>query len=208
MYWLLDYQKQEEVRQKIIDLQIDISTLRQRDQKEQIFPFVGRKDRTIASAVIEHLTVTDDLVCDPFCGSGTFAYAALDTRRRASINEWEPYAFRLSTAPFRGVTDEALYQFERERFVQTVKPVMELIYKTRCSECGHELMFEGLFFDREPEEYYHPILHERMGPCGENVIFRRGHHCVCGATEKRFDDFDFEVKANIEIGRASCRERV
>lgn len=199
MYWLLDYEKQEEVRQTIIKLQSNLPALHQRAQREQVFPFVGRKNRNIARIIIEHLTDENAWVCDPFGGSGTFAYAALDTGRKITINEWEPYAFRLSTAPFQALPDETLYLREKEKFIELVKPVMESIYKTRCPACGRELMFDGLFFDRDPEEYYHPIHQERMGSNNENVIFRgRKYKCVCGAKEKLFDDFDYAVKVQVD----------
>ncbi len=94
--------------------------------------------------------------------------------------------------------DEILYLREKEKFIEEVKPTMEMIYKTCCPVCGRELMFDGLFFDREPEEYYHPTHQERMGPNGENVIFRREYRCVCGAVEKLFDDFDYAVKVQAD----------
>jgi len=199
MYWLLDYEKQEEVRQTIIHLQSALPAINQRNQREQVFPFVGRKDRDIARIIVEHLTTENDVVCDPFGGSGTFAYAALDIGRKVEINEWEPYAFRLSTAPFCALPDEEQYLLEKERFIEIARPVMETVYKTRCSNCGRELMFDGLFFDRDPEEYYHPRRHERMGVNGENVIYRgRKYRCGCGAEEKFFDDFDLSVKSQVD----------
>jgi len=46
MYWLLDYDMQEIVRNKIIKLQSNIiNTPVSRNQCEQVFPFDGRKDR-------------------------------------------------------------------------------------------------------------------------------------------------------------------
>jgi len=199
VYWLLDYEKQEEVRQKIIKLQTNLPALHQRNQREQVFPFVGRKDRNIARIIVEHLTDDNALVCDPFGGSGTFAYAALDAGRNITVNEWEPYAFRLSRAPFHKLPNQALYLREKEKFIDLVKPVMETIYKTCCPTCGREFMFNGLFFDREPEEYYHPTPQERMGPNNENVIFRsRKYRCICGVKEKFFDDFDYAVKIHVD----------
>ena len=62
-----------------------------------------------------------------------------------------------------------------------------------------ELPFDGLFFDREPLEYYHPTQHERLGANGENVIFRnRRYRCHCGCTEKHYDDFDEAVRRQVE----------
>lgn len=199
MYWLLDYAEQENLRQRMIRLQSTILNRQPRDQSEQVFPFIGRKSRTIARTLIENLTDENAVVVDPFGGSGTFAYAALDAGRHILFNEWEPYAYQMSTAPFHGVPTTEEYCAALRFIVQRVEPVMDTIYKTRCPNCGTELPFDGLFFDREPLEYYHPTRHERLGANGENVIFRnRRYRCHCGCTEKHYDDFDETVRLQVE----------
>lgn len=199
MYWLLDYAEQEELRQLIIKLQTEIMQSHKRDQKEQIFPFIGRKNRDIAGVVIKNLTTGTDIICDPFCGSGTFAYAALDFNRIVKINEWEPYAFRMMTAPFRGVPQQGKFEQAYEKFCAIVQPQIKKIYKTQCPKCGAALIYDAIFFDREPEEYFHPTRHERMGDNGENVIFRgKNHQCMCGCKEKNYDDFDEVVRKDVE----------
>ena len=81
MYWLLDYAEQENLRQRMVHLQSTIMNRQARDQSEQIFPFIGRKSRAIARTLIENLTDENAVIVDPFGGSGTFAYAALDAGR-------------------------------------------------------------------------------------------------------------------------------
>jgi len=199
MYWLLDYAEQENLRQRMIHLQSTILNKRPRDQSEQIFPFIGRKSRTIARTLIENLTDENAVIADPFGGSGTFAYAALDADRRVLFNEWEPYAYKMSTAPFLGVPAPEEYSAALRFIAQQVEPTMATIYKTRCPNCGTELLFDGLFFDREPLEYYHPTQHERLGAHGENVIFRdRRYRCHCGCKEKQYDDFDEAVRIQVD----------
>lgn len=44
------------------------------------FPFNGRKNRSVAHAIITSLTNEGDIVCDPFSGSGIFIFAALDKK--------------------------------------------------------------------------------------------------------------------------------
>ena len=199
MYWLLDYAEQENLRQRMIHLQNTILNRQPRDQSEQVFPFIGRKSRAIARTLVENLTEEDAVVADPFGGSGTFAYAALDAGRHVLFNEWEPYAHRMSTAPFRGVPSTEDYCDALRFIAQRVEPVMDSIYKTRCPNCGTELPFDGLFFDRDPLEFYHPMQHERLGENGENVIFRdRRYRCHCGCKEKHYDDFDEAVRLQVE----------
>ena len=139
MYWLLDYVEQENLRQKMIRLQTSITGNQQRDQSEQLFPFIGRKNRNIARTLVEILTQEGDIVADPFGGSGTFAYATLDVGRNILFNEWEPYAYTMATAPFRGIPSETEITDALEQISQMVMPVMDDIYKTRCPNCGAEM---------------------------------------------------------------------
>lgn len=80
--------------------------------------------------MIENLTDENGLVVDPFGGSGTFAYAALDAGRHVRFNEWEPYAYKMSTAPFRGVPSSEEYCAALRFIAQRVEPTMNAIYKT------------------------------------------------------------------------------
>ena len=148
MYWLLDYAEQENLRQRMIHLQSTILNKRPRDQSEQIFPFIGRKSRTIARTLIENLTDENAVIADPFGGSGTFAYAALDADRRVLFNEWEPYAYKMSTAPFLGVPAPEEYSAALRFIAQQVEPTMATIYKTICQNCGTEFLFDGFIFYR------------------------------------------------------------
>jgi restriction system protein len=202
MYWLLDYVHQEQLRQQIIQLQTELLTATTSENHEQVFPFVGRKSRAIATSIINSLTSQDGNVCDPFSGSGTFIYASLDCSRNTFLNEWEPYAYRMSTAPFRGAPTDTEIGASLRLFSQAVLPVIEQIYSTRCPNCNREIIYDALFFDRDPIEYYNPTRHGRMGKNGENIIFRKGYRCECGCKQKHFDDFDEQVLINVE--KMSC----
>ncbi|MGG4553040.1 restriction endonuclease [Paenibacillus humicus] len=189
MYWLLPLNEQEEIRDKITQLATELSLLTNRVQNDQVFPFVGRKDRRTARAIIRNLSNINDTIADPMSGSGIFAYAGLDEGRKVLMNEWEPFAYRLSTAPFRSIPSEQEIDAALERLDAAVGIEMRRIYRTICT-CGREHVFDGLFYDRDPEEYYKPTSHERMGNNGENVIFRGKYKCVCGVKQKCFDDSD------------------
>lgn len=202
MYWLLDYETQEIIRNKIIKLQSNIiDTPVSRNQREQVFPFNGRKDRQTALTIIRSLVdnPTQGVVCDPFCGSGTFVYAGADAGCKVMANEWEPYAFRMMSAPMRYIPTKAELKEGLDIIEDVIGSRIFEIYKTRCPKCGKEIMFDSLFYDRKPEEYYHPRKHGRMGNNGENIVFRGKYKCACKCTEKFFDHEDEQNLNNIKI---------
>ena len=182
MYWLLDFQEQDRIREIILRLNKKLARSHNRVQSDQTFPFVGRKDRGIAIDIIEELSPDNGTVCDPFAGSGTFAYAAVDAGRNIIANEWEPYAHELMSAPFVPLPSLQQYRVALDSFISKVRPKMEEIYETTCPQCGKRIMFDGLFFDRDPEEYFNPTVHDRMGKGNrENIIFRPAKYkCSCG----------------------------
>lgn len=198
MYWLLEYDEQDRIREIILRLNKKLAYLHTRTQADQTFPFVGRKDRDIAAEIIEELSPKDGVVCDPFVGSGTFAYAALDAGRIAKVNEWEPYAHEMMSAPFTELPSKEEYECALEEFKKVVGTQMMDIYETSCPECGQRLMFDGLFFDREPEEYFNPTEHERLGENKENIIFRGKYKCRCGCKAKRYDESDEKVRMRLD----------
>src|SRR5665647_688555 len=193
MYWLLPQNEQEAIREKITTLAMDLARITNRVQNDQVFPFAGRKDRRTARAIIHHLVDGEDsIICDPFGGSGIFAYAALDERKRILFNEWEPFAYRMSTAPFREIPNEDEINTSLSLLDAAIGPLLNHLYKTICPQCGNEHVLDGLFYDRDPQEYFTPTAHERIGANGENIIFRNSYRCACGTTQKIFDDSDEE----------------
>lgn len=199
MYWLLDYDEQDRIREIILRLNKKLARSHSRTQDDQTFPFVGRKDRDIAVDIIEELSPENGWVCDPFAGSGTFVYAANDANRNIIANEWEPYAHEMMSAPLAPLPSAEDYFQVLEDFKKRVYVQMEEIYETVCPDCGKRIMFDGLFFDRDPEEYYHPTPHERLGKNnGENIIFRGKYKCDCGCKEKRYDNHDELVRKRLE----------
>lgn len=189
MYWLLPLDVQDQIRNNITNLAAELVFLTNRVQEDQVFPFVGRKDRRTAKAIIKNLTNPNETICDPLSGSGIFAYAGLDVGRNVLMNEWEPFAYRMATAPFRKIPTEQEIKDSLLHLDMSIGPEMRKLYRTICI-CGKEHVFDGLFYDRSPEEYYHPTRHSRMGKNGENVIYRGEHKCTCGVKEKHFDETD------------------
>lgn len=193
MYWLFDNATQSTIRTEIESLVLALSEMDNKPiQRDQLFPFVGRKDRRIAAELINKLTSPNEVICDPFAGSGMLAYAGEENNRKVCANEYEIYTNRMANAPWRIPGDIDELQRVYSEFCQAVKPSLDELYRTICV-CGNPHVLDSLFFDREPLEYYNITKHERLGKNGENVTYRREHKCPhCGATEKHFEDTDFQ----------------
>lgn len=189
MYWLLEESKQREIRKIVRDLTMELSTIIGNPQTDQLFPYVGRKDRRKAEAIVKHLSPEAGTVCDPFSGSGIHAYAITTLQRKLLANEWEPYVNRISAAPWR-LPEESELKDAYKILLTKIKLKLDDLYRTKCP-CGKEHVLHTLFFDRIPLRYIDVEIHERLGTNGETITYRGKHKCAnCGRTEKTFDEFD------------------
>lgn len=192
MYWLLNEEEQERIRDIVTALTTDLSLIAGNPQIDQLFPFVGRKDRRKAESIVKHLSPASGIVADPFSGSGIHPYAAVALGRRALANEWEPYTSRLSCAPWclprKGELSKAY-----NRLMRKIKPKLDKLYSAKCP-CGTDHVFKSLFYDRLPLKYTRVTRHERLGPKGENIEYRGRYKCPnCGRTQKFFDKADAKL---------------
>ena len=189
MYWLLPPDAQADVRATVDRLVNDLSLITGFRQDDQLFPYVGRKDRRKARVVVEDLTEPGEIVCDPFLGSGILGYAAAESGRHVRLNEWEPYAHRMSSSPWR-LADASDLHTARAELLREVAPQLRELYWTRCL-CGQDHVLHSLFFDRQPLRYQEITDHERLGADGANLTYRGRFRCpACGATEKHVDRED------------------
>lgn len=189
MYWLLDDETKETVRTTIAGLVTSLATVTGNSQNDQLFPFIGRKDIRKASVVIKELSGDADWVIDPFSGSGIFSYAASALGRQVQSNEWEPYAHRMSSAPWR-LPDRGQLDSARQTLSEALTPKFNFLYHTTC-DCGNEHVIDSQFFDRVPLRYAGVEQHERLGANGETVAYRQSYRCPnCGATNKFFTPDD------------------
>lgn len=206
MYWLLTNSQQNKIRKTIDELVVELSSIVGNPQIDQLFPYVGRKDRRKAQSVINILTSSNGVVVDPFVGSGIFVYAGCSIKRICIANEWEPYAFRMSTAPWRLPARDKI-NVELKSLLNDIKPELDYLYKTICS-CNYPHVLDTLFFDRKPLRYADVTYHERLGEMGENVTYRGRHKCPkCGATEKFFDKNDVQHMSEVNKKEIPSRYR-
>ena len=189
MYWLLDPAHQASIRQDIDTLVSNLATIVGNPHDDQLFPYVGRKDRRKASAVIETLTREQEVVIDPFAGSGSFIYSAELLNRRILANEWEPYTNRMASAAWR-VPEESVLTQAISALLEAVQGNFNLLYKTICP-CGRKHVLDSQFFDRVPLRYSGVTQHERLGENGETITYRGHYRCPeCRRTVKFFDHSD------------------
>lgn len=190
MYWLLSAEKQQEVRWVVDTLVKQIALVPPAGHDDQLFPYVGRKHRGQANAVVNALSRRKQTVCDPFAGSGVIAYAIAGAGRLLAANEYEPYTNRMANAPWR-LPDETRLKKLLTILSGRVSVRMSFFYRTVCS-CGTVHVLDSLFFDREPLRYENVAHHERLGRKGQNVTYRpKKYRCpTCDARQKFFDESD------------------
>lgn len=64
----------------------------------QLSPYIGKTKSSMAASLVSQFTSKDDLVYDPFAGSGTLALEAWVAGRRVVANDLSPYASLLTRA--------------------------------------------------------------------------------------------------------------
>ena len=81
---------------------------------QQLAPYIGRIKTAIARYLIETYTRPDDVVLDPFAGSGVIPFEAALLGRRAIASDISPYAYLLTSAKLGAPENvfEALERFE------------------------------------------------------------------------------------------------
>src|SRR5580693_9252382 len=74
------------------------STVKEDWTFHQLAPYIGRMKTSMARSLVLQCTRPDDLVIDPFCGSGVVALEAAAHGRRVIVGDWNPYAVLLTRA--------------------------------------------------------------------------------------------------------------
>ncbi len=112
--------------------------------------------------LIEHYTDRDDVVLDPFCGSGQTGVAALLTGRRAILSDLSPAAVHIARGYTRRLDPDRFERFASEMLARLELLEMELygvpkgrieytvwsdVY--RCSTCECEILFWDAAVDHD-----------------------------------------------------------
>ena len=110
------------------------------------FNFKGRKSPDIAEKVIEAVCDSDDVIYDPFMGSGSFVYAAMGNVKKIYATELDNYTFNAVMVLMNRVDMLKL----EELFALVKSDVYEEImalYETSC--CGCKNYIYKVLFDPE-----------------------------------------------------------
>ncbi len=155
-----------------------------------VFNFKGRKSPVIAQKIIEAITGENDIVFDPFMGSGSFVIAAAKANRKIVATELDNYTYFAVYTLLTKVDNEKL-NFLFNKIEKAVKPTIMELYETSC--CGVKNYIEKLYFDPQNNEFYSPRPNREFSD-GKNI--KLISFCpICGSKSKAFELFD-EIKIN------------
>jgi DNA modification methylase len=96
---------------------------------------LGKKPSDAVEVYISHYTSPDDLVLDPFCGSGSTALAALVQGRKTVAIDASPAATFI-TRFYLSRCDPTDLAFRFERMCAAVSEEMQYLYGTICHRCN------------------------------------------------------------------------
>lgn len=159
------------------------------------FNFKGRKSPEIAERVIEAVCDSEDIIFDPFMGSGSFVYAAMGKVKRIYATELDNYTFNAVNALMSKVDMLKLGVLFDTVKDDVYKEIMAL-YETSC--CGCRNYISKVLFDPEEgkEGYFNPSPNREIVD-GKNI--KLVEKCpVCGGKAKRFEEEDYKKLISLE----------
>lgn len=159
------------------------------------FNFKGRKSPEIAERVIEDVCDSEDIIFDPFMGSGSFVYAAMGKVKRIYATELDNYTFNAVNALMSKVDMLKLGVLFDTVKDDVYKEIMTL-YETSC--CGCRNYISKVLFDPEEgkEGYFNPSPNREIVD-GKNI--KLVEKCpVCGGKAKRFEEEDYKKLISLE----------
>ena len=159
----------------------------------ETYTFKGRKCPAIIERLISVLTNENDLILDPFMGSGTTLIAAQNTTRRFLGIELDNYTYSINKVLFETI-DRNKLNLTFKRVEQSVKAKIMSLYETEC--CGHKNFIKKVLFDPQngKDGFFYPIPNREINN-GRNIKLL--NQCpICGAIDKQFDEKDWQRMEN------------
>jgi 16S rRNA G966 N2-methylase RsmD/DNA-directed RNA polymerase subunit RPC12/RpoP len=135
----------------------------------------ARKTWNVVGEFIQHYTREQEVVFDPFAGSGVVAIEAARRGRRSIVIDLNPAASLITELTLRQVNLVAL-QEAFGRIEEQVRGKIEKLYEVHCLKCGHLLVAPS--FVREGDEVTE-VRYPKCPTCG--------HRCEAGCAPKEDD---------------------
>lgn len=155
------------------------------NQLKTVFNFKGRKSPKIAYKAILALSDPDDIIYDPFMGSGAFVIAAAQAGRKIVATEIDNYTYS-AVYTLLAKIDNDKFQKLFNMIEKSVKSSIMDLYETQC--CGIKNYISKLLYDPETQEYFNPHSNREIKD-GKNI--KLVSKCpICGEKQKKFDNFD------------------
>ena len=167
----------------------------------QTFTFKGRKAPEIIEKVILALTEPNDLILDPFIGSGMTILASQKIGRKLIGVELDNYTYNVDKILFEEINTEKLEKFYFE-VENKVKDQVMYLYETEC--CGVKNYVKKILFDpiNGKDGYFNPLPNREIIE-GRNVKLME--KCPkCNRKSKRFNEIDW--KKIIEVSKMDISE--
>lgn len=158
------------------------------NQMRTTFNFKGRKSPNVAEKVIQTICQKEDILFDPFMGSGSFVFAAMGNVNKIYATELDNYTFSAVSALMKKADMNKLLELFNKVKRTSYSRIMEL-YETSC--CGHKNYINKVLFDpdEEREGYFNPTENREIVN-GKNI--KLVDKCpVCGEKAKKFDEGDY-----------------
>ncbi|MBU0701506.1 restriction endonuclease [bacterium] len=191
MYWLLDPQKQKEIRTTIKEIGELIMSAEVNPWAccKNAYIFSGRKSSDIASRVIiyfKKISQTKGIhLYDPFMGSGIIVYEAIRNKCKITAGDIDNYSWYLVDLFLKPLDKKKIITLFKELEDKIKQKIMDL-YSTVC--CEEQNYIDKLYFDPNPIEFYNPMSHPYMSN-GKNIIM--AYKCPkCENGRKRFSEID------------------
>ena len=159
------------------------------------FNFKGRKSPILAEKVIEAISDSDDVIYDPFMGSGSFVYAAMGKVKKIYATELDNYTFNAVSVLMNKVDMLKLSELFDAVKEDVYEQIMKL-YETSC--CGSKNYISKVLFDPEEgkEGYFNPSNNREIKD-GKNI--KLIEKCpICGGKSKKFDEDDYQKLVSLE----------
>jgi len=108
----------------------------------------ARKPHNVVGNYIEHFTKKNDIVLDPFSGSGVTIIESLKRGRKAISVDINPISEHIIEGTSLQISEKD-FETQINEINSDVHPIMESIYKIKCKNCGSNAIINYTVWSQE-----------------------------------------------------------